>query len=89
MSPKKRIDFPPREFSSVEISHLLMLSAEVEENIDNIGTTLIALSNASYLDQTTDEMLRYMDHEANLARVRIDKIRSIISVEKELIDSEG
>lgn len=89
MTSKKRIDFPPREFSSVEIKNLLMLAAEVGENIDNIGATLIALSNASYLDQTTDEMLRYMDGEAQRARVKISKIVSVISVEKELIKGEG
>lgn len=89
MSSKKRIDFPPREFSSVEIKNLLMLSAEVEENIDNIGEALVALSNATYLDKTTGETLQYLSNEAQLARVRIDKIVSIISVEKELINGEG
>lgn len=89
MTSENRIDFPSREFSSVEIKSLLMLSAEVNENIENIGATLIALSNASYLDQNTDKMLRYMDHEAQTARCKIDKIVSIISVEKELINDEG
>lgn len=89
MTSKKRIDFPPREFSSIEIKNLLMLSAEVNENIENIGATLIALSNASYLDRTTDEMLRYMDHEAQVARCKVDKIVNIISVEKELVNGEG
>lgn len=89
MSSVERIDFPPRQFSSVEIKALLMLSAEVSNNIENIGQNLAALSNASYLDQTTDDIVRQMIHEANLARSGIDKITSIISVEQELLNSEG
>jgi len=88
MTSKNSIDFPPREFSSVEIKSLFMLSAEVQENLDNIGATLAALANASYLDRTADEMLRYMDGEAQRARVKIDKLVSIISVEKGLITGE-
>lgn len=89
MNHSDSIDFPPRQFSSVEIKALLLLSAEVSENISIIGQSLVALENATYLDQTANEIIRHMSHEAMLARGRIDEIVSIISIEQELIKSEA
>lgn len=89
MKSKRRIDFPPREFSSVEIASLLMLAAEAQEYIDSIGVSLAALSNASHLDKDTIRIVHHMGAEAQRARVKIDKIMSIISIEEELIKGEG
>lgn len=89
MNSKKRIDFPPREFSSIEIKSLLMLSAEAQENIDNVGTSLVALLNAPHLDKNTIRLVHHMSAEAQRARVKIDKIMSAISIEEMLIKDEG
>lgn len=86
MNSKKRIDFPSREFSGIEITSLIMLSAEVQESIDNIGVALVALSNSPYLDDSKKELISKMDHEAQLARSKLDKIVGIISIEKVLIN---
>ena len=86
MNSKKRIDFPSREFSGIEITSLIMLSAEVQESIDNIGVALVALSNSPYLDDSKKELISKMDHEAQLARTKLDKIVTIISIEKDLIN---
>lgn len=86
MNSKKRIDFPSREFSGIEITSLIMLSAEVQESIDNIGVALVALSNSPYLDYSKKELISKMDHEAQLARSKLDKIVGIISIEKALIN---
>jgi hypothetical protein len=86
MKFKKRIDFPPREFSSVEITSLLMLAAEAQTHIDNIGTSLIALSNAPHLDKSTIRLIHHMSAESKRARVKIDRIMSSIAVEEMLID---
>ena len=86
MNSKKRIDFPSREFSGIEITSLIMLSAEVQESIDNIGVALVALSNSPYLDDSKKELISKMDHEAQLARSKLDKIVGIISIEKYLIN---
>lgn len=86
MNSKKRIDFPSREFSGIEITSLIMLSAEVQESIDNIGVALVALSNSPYLDDGKKELISKMDHEAQLARSKLDKIVGIISIEKVLIN---
>lgn len=86
MNSKKRIDFPSREFSGIEITSLIMLSAEVQESIDNIGVALVALSNSPYLDDSKKELISKMDHEAQLARSKLDKIVGIISIEKALIN---
>lgn len=86
MNSKKRIDFPSREFSGIEIRSLIMLSAEVQESIDNIGVALVALSNSPYLDDSKKELISKMDHEAQLARSKLDKIVGIISIEKYLIN---
>lgn len=85
MSSKKRIDFPPREFSKVEISSLLMLLAEAQEHISNIGTTIAAVSNTTCYDQSINEMLDKMQGDAFRARDVIDKVQSLITVEKMLI----
>lgn len=86
MNSKKRIDFHSREFSGIEITSLIMLSAEVQESIDNIGVALVALSNSPYLDDSKKELISKMDHEAQLARSKLDKIVGIISIEKYLIN---
>ena len=86
MNSKKRIDFPSREFSGIEIKSLIMLSAEVQESIDNVGIALVALSNSPYLDDSKKELISKMDHEAQLARSKLDKIVGIISIEKVLIN---
>lgn len=86
MNSKKRIDFPSREFSGIEIKSLIMLSAEVQESIDNVGIALVALSNSPYLDDSKKELISKMDHEAKLARSKLDKIVGIISIEKVLIN---
>lgn len=86
MKSKKSIDFPPREFSSVEISHLLMLSAEAHENLEKIGISLVALNNSPILNAKTKKIIDELYHEALVARCKIDEITSIISLEKYLID---
>ena len=75
-------------FSALELKYLLLLLAEMNENINNIGATTIALLNVPYLDRSIKNLIDHIENEALHARSKIEKIITIISIEKRLINDD-
>ena len=81
-------DPSPNTFSALELKYLLLLLAETNEHVNNIGTTTIAVLNVPYLDQSIKKLIDHIENEALHARSKIEKIITIISIEKRLFNDD-